>query len=341
LPRQKMASSEQQCNFDDMVLHPEVEKAILVAAVGMHHMLLRGSPGTGKSMLALRFPSILPPMGADEHMAALQIYSCAGEPLTAALLAGRPPLRAPHHLASAASVLGGAGTPGELSLAHGGVLFLDELPEFRRDLVESLREPLETGLVRLTRARSRAIWGARVLLIAACNNCPCGWFGSEKRRCRCAPSKMAGYQQRLSGPVLDRIDMHLNMPEDLANPAVLFLKAKRDRRQGTTAGLLKEVADARDFGQERNAKLGVSFNRDLQAEHLVASTGLDEARFTELLGSVVPKAMTTRGVLKLVRVARTLADLSRAEVLMEEHVAQAWKWNGISAALQRGEDIGC
>jgi magnesium chelatase family protein len=326
-------------DFDDMILSPVLERAAMAAAAGMHSLLLRGSPGTGKSMLAARLPSILPPLAAKEHIEALKIYSAHAERVPLALVAGRAPFRAPHHQASAPAILGTPEGPGELSLAHGGVLFLDELPEFRRDLLEALREPLETGEVRVSRTRRKLAWTSRALLVAACNNCPCGWFGSPRKQCGCQTPRLLAYRQRLSGPILDRIDLHVNVPEPTAASPDIFLALARAAALGRTAVMRTQVEAARAAALVRNAAFGVTFNRDLAPRHLVAAAGLSPETFAAIVTRYAPKAATSRSIVRAVRVARTLADLDGVAAVREEDVVAAWAWQAEKAAQERGEDV--
>lgn len=357
-------NQQQAVNFDDMILHPSLELVAMTACAGMHSLLLRGSPGTGKSMLAARLTSILPALTDEDQIDAMRIYSASAERLPSSLLAGRPPYRSPHHQASAAAILGCPDAPGELSLAHGGVLFLDELPEFRRDLLEALREPLETGEVRVSRSRRKIIWKSRVVLVAACNNCPCGWFGSMRRPCTCPTARLLAYRQRLSGPILDRIDLHVNVPESNDATAELFIHlADRDAaglrvlrqthsekqlasassvngglcEEAPTHKLAKRVAMARAQAKCRNSKFGVQLNRDLAAEHLLAASGLSAAEFAKLVNGIIPRAASSRSVIRCLRVARTLADLAGREALQMADLQQAWQWQAQPAAQQRGE----
>jgi magnesium chelatase family protein len=289
-------------------------------------------------MLAARLASILPPLPKPEHIEALQIYSSFMERLPPALLAARPPYRAPHHQASATAILGTPECPGELALAHGGVLFLDELPEFRRDLLEALREPLETGEVRVSRAKRKSIWKARTLLVAACNNCPCGWSGSATRLCPCSRGKLTSYGARLSGPLLDRIDLHVNMPERPGTSAELLMRlAGRSPAAGPTARMREQVRAARAFAAVRNRRFGVEVNRDLPAHLLVAASGLTPDRFADLVGSAVPASASSRAVSRCLRVARTIADLGGRDAVSEADLAQAWSWQAEGAAVARGE----
>jgi len=326
-------------DFDDMILAPELELAALVTASGMHSLLLRGSPGTGKSMLAARLASILPDMEASEHIDAMRVYSQLSERLPGSLLAGRPPFRAPHHQASAAAILGRPDTPGEMALAHGGVLFLDELPEFRRDLLEALREPLETGEIRVSRSRRKGRWRARTILVAACNNCPCGWFGSGRKVCRCSQGRLFAYRQRLSGPILERIDLHVNVPEPSEATAALFLRLAERRGVSKTRYMADRVRAARAFAARRNEGLGCVVNRDLAAHQLVAAAGLPTGVFASLVNRVVPRSASSRSVMRTLRVARTLADLASSVQVRAVDLEQAWRWQAERAAVERGEDI--
>ena len=221
------------------------------------------------------------------------------------------------------------------------MLFLDELPEFRRDLLEALREPLETGEVRIARSQRKTVWKAGILLVAACNHCPCGWAGSARRMCICGNGRLLQYRQRLSGPILDRIDLHLNMPEPEGASAELFLQLATSAAGRQTERMLARVIAARAFAAARSESqsLGVVFNRDLGLHQLIQASGLPAADFGALVQQIIPDHTGTRSLLRCIKVARTLADLRQAEAINGDDVRQAWRWQSEPAARERGEDL--
>ncbi|MGE5227959.1 MAG: YifB family Mg chelatase-like AAA ATPase [Planctomycetaceae bacterium] len=297
----------------------QARRALEVAAAGGHNLLLVGSPGAGKTMLARRLPTILPGLSHDEALEASQLHSVAGLLADRGILAERP-FRAPHHSISTAGLLGGGSTvlrPGEASLAHHGVLFLDELTEFRRDAIEALRQPLEDGRVVVTRAGGSVTFPARFTLVAAANPCPCGFQGDPRKACRCREDQSSRYEQRLSGPLLDRIDLRLRVPRLTKDE---LLGAGRGE---TSAEVRTRVLEARERQRRRYAALGVSCNA-----HLSGPLARREIRFAgdaeDLLGSAVEQlALTGRGFDRVVKVARTIADLEGVEVVGSAHVAEA------------------
>ncbi|HYX32480.1 MAG TPA: YifB family Mg chelatase-like AAA ATPase [Oligoflexus sp.] len=323
-------------DFDDMHLQPELKQLAVTCAAGRHSLLLRGSPGAGKSMFMTRLPSILPAMNQQEHFQALQTYSMHQSFVPTSILQGRPPFRHPHHSSSPQALLGTAIEPGDLSLAHGGVLFLDELPEFRRDLLEALREPLENGLVNISRAQKKCQWPARVQFVAACNNCPCGWYGSTRHECRCPSNRLMAYWSRISGPILDRIDIHFNVPEP-DQPAIQLFASPENAPKGQTQKLREAVQRCVEFAGPRHAELGVKSNSEISADQMPRASGCAAREFESLVDIFIPLRLSNRAILRSLRVARTLADSDSSEAIRIPHVRQAVSWQAVMAAKERGE----
>ena len=280
------------------------KRALEIAAAGFHSLLFVGPPGAGKSMLAQRLPGILPPLAEDEALECAMLHALL-RPLPPLAAWRRPPFRAPHHGASATAVIGGGGRlkPGEITLAHRGVLFLDELPEFRRDVLEALREPLETGAVSIARADWRGQFPARFQLVAAMNPCPCGYAGDSNGRCRCPQSAVRRYVARISGPLLDRIDLHVDVPRlDYAALAPGSAQAE------ASAAVAQRVRDARGVQARRGA-----LNASLEPGRLDGACGLG-LREHGLLDSAMRRlGLSARACHRILRVARTIADLGGLE----------------------------
>jgi magnesium chelatase family protein len=290
------------------------KRALVVAAAGGHNLLMIGPPGSGKSMLAERLSGLLPPLTNDDMLRVASIASVAGDP-RAAQPTLTPPFRAPHHTTSAQALVGG-GTrprPGEISLAHRGVLFLDELPEFSRGALEALREPLESGVARISRVHEQLAFPAEFMLVGAMNPCHCGYLGDGTDRCRCTPSKLEQYRGRISGPLLDRFDLHVEVPR------VSFADITEPPEGGESAALRDTVLEARGAQLERAGKL----NARLDSRALWRAVNLGAEQRALLKRAAERWQLSARSSLRVLKVARTIADLAGNAAVTTEHVAEA------------------
>jgi magnesium chelatase family protein len=322
-------ASQYEVDFADVKGQESVKRALTIAAAGAHNIMMIGPPGAGKTMLAQRLATILPPLSLAESLETTRIYSAVGLlKKEQALLATRP-VRAPHHSASGPALIGGGSSPrpGELSLAHYGILFLDEFVEFPRHVLEMIRQPLEDGFVVVSRAKKTVQFPAQFMLVAAMNPCPCGYFGSTLRACKCAPGQIARYLAKVSGPLVDRIDIHIDVP------AVAFSKLRSKARQIDTETLRASVTTARGIQGRRFADGKVMTNAHMNHRQLEKFCKIDSAGEMMLKEAMLELGLSARAHDKICKVARTIADLDGSEDIRAEHVAEAISYRKLDRKL--------
>ncbi|MBD3266210.1 YifB family Mg chelatase-like AAA ATPase [bacterium] len=324
-----LEAANYEVDFSEVKGQEHVKRAIEISAAGSHNVIMIGPPGSGKTMLAKRIPSILPPISFEEALETTKIHSIHGSlPLDQAIIATRP-YRSPHHTVSDAGLIGGGAVPhpGEVSLAHHGVLFLDELPEFNRNVLENLRQPLEDGNVTISRASGSLTFPSRFMLIAAANPCPCGYFGDDQHTCKCAPNKIQHYISRLSGPLLDRIDIHIEVPsvsfDDLHTPPA-----------GESSTAIRErVTQARLLQRQRFASDSIFCNAHMSPRDIRKYCIMDEVTREMLKSGLERLGLSARAYDRVIKVARTIADIAQSEEIRPEHVCEAVQYRTLDRKL--------
>lgn len=299
-----------------------VKRVMEISAAGAHNMLMIGSPGAGKTLIARTMPSILPDLTLEEALEITKIYSVSGKLAASASLITSRPFRAPHHTASGAALVGGGAwpKPGEISLAHRGVLFLDEFGEFPRQVMENLRQPLEDGIINVSRAAGNLTFPAKFILVAAMNPCPCGFAGDNEKNCICSPMQVAGYRKKISGPILDRIDLHVEVPR------VKFEKLTSDIPAENSKTIKQRIQSARKIQQNRFKDAPYITNSEMSSEAVKQFCKIDSPSTSLLRSAVEQMHLSARVYFRILKLARTIADLAGEEKILARHIGEALQY---------------
>ena len=316
-------------DFNEIKGQKQAMRALEIAAAGGHNVIMIGPPGSGKSMLAKRLPTILPDLSFDEAIEVTKVFSVAGSLDKNEMLIAIRPFRSPHHTISDAGLVGGGQTPrpGEISLAHLGVLFLDELPEFKRNALEALRQPLEEGSITITRSLFTASFPAEFMMVAAMNPCPCGYFGDRVRTCRCSVQQIRQYQGKISGPLLDRIDLHIEVPS-------VKYRAQSGKEMGESSAAIKSRVNlTRERQKKRFGNSGVMVNARMTEKQIKAYCPIDEESQLLMEMAIEKLGLSARAMNRILKVSRTIADLEGKENIESAHVAEAIQYRNLDRNL--------